>query len=559
MKINEIKKILESAINNKSIRTIQISGDWGSGKTHLWEDYKKNCMDPEIKNSLYISLFGKKEIDDIKINLAMQSIRKNSITDKIKTLIEKIVNSKFLKKDKNLINLVKEIILKTINFFDRSIKDKKIKNKTMEFIATDFLYGKFIIIDDLERKNDALEISEILGLINELVEKKNARIIILVNEKEIKEREKWELFKEKTIDAEIFINLDSEEVATIAINNKNQKLFSEEIKEASKILKLKNIRALMKSIDLIENTMGNQTQLNKEERKRFIYSFVLISNIYYKTIQDGPTLEYIENLNTKEGEKKPEWDKIMNELGIYASSDLEKRIIEKIKQITISNEKIEEIIKKRVGVIKSNQAQKTINDLIDDYKWDQHKEIDDIKKEVEQLKEIIDYIKVEHIMDLEDLEFEQGIKEKLEEIVKIWIIEKEKNKQKIDGIEIIKSIKRNKEKGGGSLLTDYLERNKHEEPEKEKIPLIDFIIMEKKEIKNKEEYIKNMDTADYVEALKKKEKEKIKKFIKTQLMIKDIDEEWIKENSKKFIEACEKIKKEEPESKIAKILKREVH
>jgi chromosomal replication initiation ATPase DnaA len=63
MKANEIVSILEEDFN-LYYKTVLISGNWGVGKTY----YVKQFLE-EKTNSIYISLFGKNNIDDIKMDI----------------------------------------------------------------------------------------------------------------------------------------------------------------------------------------------------------------------------------------------------------------------------------------------------------------------------------------------------------------------------------------------------------------------------------------------------------------------------------------------------------
>ena len=63
MKANEIVSILEEDFN-LYYKTVLISGNWGVGKTY----YVKQFLEGKT-NSIYISLFGKNNIDDIKMDI----------------------------------------------------------------------------------------------------------------------------------------------------------------------------------------------------------------------------------------------------------------------------------------------------------------------------------------------------------------------------------------------------------------------------------------------------------------------------------------------------------
>jgi hypothetical protein len=63
MSIDESKARLIALIEDQSLKVIALMGPWGTGKTHLWQQrIKKDSADPKNQSSLYVSLFGVKEL-----------------------------------------------------------------------------------------------------------------------------------------------------------------------------------------------------------------------------------------------------------------------------------------------------------------------------------------------------------------------------------------------------------------------------------------------------------------------------------------------------------------
>jgi chromosomal replication initiation ATPase DnaA len=50
---DQLVKLLGQADNN----VIALSGKWGTGKTHLWNEVKEESRDEKVKKALYVSLF----------------------------------------------------------------------------------------------------------------------------------------------------------------------------------------------------------------------------------------------------------------------------------------------------------------------------------------------------------------------------------------------------------------------------------------------------------------------------------------------------------------------
>lgn len=62
------------------------------------------------------------------------------------------------------------------------------------------LKGRFIVIDDIERKHEKLSIDEILGFIDDCVQSLECRILLILNSDQLGDKKLWELFREKVID-----------------------------------------------------------------------------------------------------------------------------------------------------------------------------------------------------------------------------------------------------------------------------------------------------------------------------------------------------------------------
>ncbi|WP_238907461.1 P-loop NTPase fold protein [Clostridium sp. YIM B02506] len=165
MSENMILDNVSEYVNNNSKYAILIDGEWGCGKTF----FVKKKLIPEIENNntnrktIYISLYGLKSCDDImkKIFIKMIPLADNSIKNKLEPFAS--------------------VILSGISLYNIKLPKINIpKIKYENFINLD----KYIIFfDDLERCS--IELNEILGYMNNLVEHNNVKMIIIANEKEL--------------------------------------------------------------------------------------------------------------------------------------------------------------------------------------------------------------------------------------------------------------------------------------------------------------------------------------------------------------------------------------
>lgn len=66
----QLVKLLDQTDNN----VIALSGKWGTGKTHLWNEVKSVSGDAKVTKALYVSLFGVSSIDQVKRKLIETAI-----------------------------------------------------------------------------------------------------------------------------------------------------------------------------------------------------------------------------------------------------------------------------------------------------------------------------------------------------------------------------------------------------------------------------------------------------------------------------------------------------
>lgn len=183
----------------KSNYALIISGEYGIGKTH----FLKTVVFPEVeklpiipnrnpgKNSdskaeyyktIHLSLFGVKSIEDIQKSLFLE--------------LYPMLKSKAAKISKG--------ILKGIGKFFSVDIDEIMQDSSLGIKETGF-ENLLICIDDIDRKNTSLDLTEVYGYINDLVENHGAKIIMIANEDKLrkeqdtKNEDSYSVIREKVI------------------------------------------------------------------------------------------------------------------------------------------------------------------------------------------------------------------------------------------------------------------------------------------------------------------------------------------------------------------------
>lgn len=286
--MNKLDEIVLQYLKMKTNYAIVISGEWGSGKTYYYEHNLKSLISQTnlITNNnkkytpILISLFGINSIDDIQtqIVLSLYPILKNRKA-KLAANLGKALFKGILKMNglDEYYNIVSEVEI-----------DKKDWLKFDELV---------IVFDDLERISKSLEIEEVIGFVNSLVEHDNVKVLLIANENKI-ESPDYKKIKEKVVGntIEFIANLPS--AFDGLINNYNGFTLYQEFLKNNKELILDffgkvsvNLRILGFALDYfqltfseIKNNLSSNVSLQKYEVKILdeLLKFSLAITVEYK-------------------------------------------------------------------------------------------------------------------------------------------------------------------------------------------------------------------------------------------------------------------------------------
>ncbi len=197
MNSENLKNIIYEYLKNTKINyAIMINGEWGSGKTFF---VKKNII-KRYSNSLYISLYGVSSIDKLSEKIYLEIIKSKALTNKFSIFLKKIYDKYLFFKIVffpflliwRILKFIYNSFFKLIWLITYNIINLKFNINLSSIEKKDF-YGilklfkninKYIfVIDDLERCS--IPIEEVMGYLNDFVEHKNVKCIIVANEEEI--------------------------------------------------------------------------------------------------------------------------------------------------------------------------------------------------------------------------------------------------------------------------------------------------------------------------------------------------------------------------------------
>lgn len=300
---------------------LMLNGPWGCGKTwfvkHFFEEKKNNRGSDSELNMIYVSLYGIETAEDITkaIYTAMHPILGGMVGELGKTVFKGLLKST-LKIDLHHLDNDKADLSAVLGIPENTRKkDKIFKNRILVF-------------DDVERAKMA--VSNILSLVQPLVESHENRVILIANENEIAvndkaEKSRYRRIKEKTVYLTLSLtpNIESSWSATLEQVPKGP--FQEFLKQRNrdfisfiKDTKQDNLRLLQFFVHFGEELFPsfNMTEQTTEENKRVVFEtlcllYVLLieKNIYGSTaeeIQKGSEREPPKNKDDTDKTNTPE-------------------------------------------------------------------------------------------------------------------------------------------------------------------------------------------------------------------------------------------------------------
>lgn len=369
MSLKNTKEQLILLLSKTDNNVIALSGKWGTGKTHLWNEVKEMSGDERVKNALYVSLFGQSSIDQVKRKLIETAIPGvESHGDSFDTL-------------KNFFRV-------GVNAFSTHYKAlAAINDLNVLLMAPVVLRSKVIVIDDIERKHEKLGIDEILGFIDEYSMQYGSRFVLLLNDDQLSSKgdqmNLWATFREKVIDQEIRLSTTSDEAFSIAISLVPSK-YAVALNKATVTCGLSNIRIVSKVIRVANQLLGER-ELEDAILARVIPSIVLFSAIHYRGLVDGPDFKFALNAGNPDWyryardtnhEQSPQekredgWRMLMQELQIHSCGDFEKRLVEFLESGLFEATSIEAIIDIYVKEKDAMQAREAANSFLMRVLWD---------------------------------------------------------------------------------------------------------------------------------------------------------------------------------------------
>ncbi|WP_395007151.1 P-loop NTPase fold protein [Undibacterium sp.] len=422
MSMSRTKENLLRFLSSKDIRVLALSGKWGTGKSHMWKSLRDNSRSgPEVNTALYVSLFGVTTITELKFKLTQAAaplLDKNGPTsDAVKSVVSGMKQ-------------IAQGFLRTGSAFDE-----------FALLAVPALVrGRFIVIDDIERKHEKLSIDEILGFIDDFTQNYVCRVLLIMNSDKLSDKAIWEKFREKVIDVELRLNTTPSEAFDIAVGLCPSE-FADKIKVAVVTCGITNIRIIRKIIRAVNTIFSDHLPLQEDVLNRTIPSTVLLSAIHYKGIEDGPTMDYIldfESLfqsqfenhvrgrNTEEASEESKlhakWTLLFERLGIAGTDEYEKVLCDYLISGLLDSSALDTIVDRYRKENRLAGAQFRSRTFFQNTIWDPEMTVDEILEAGRALLDDVRFLDCYTVTSLHDrlLKFDGG-KPIADQMVTSWV------------------------------------------------------------------------------------------------------------------------------------------
>lgn len=194
---------IRNYLSMESTGALMVSGEWGCGKTYHIEKVIIPTLRQEGWNPVKVSLFGIESVNEMPLRIADNYKRpENNEVDGTKKEKKKLWLSS-LGKEKAGKALAKGAQFASKiswlgNFVDVETLVNNNSGLLYKLIPTE---KTVIILDDIERVIDIIDVHTLLGAINELVEQRGYKVVVIANNSYMQQKSEAKLvFKEKVIE-----------------------------------------------------------------------------------------------------------------------------------------------------------------------------------------------------------------------------------------------------------------------------------------------------------------------------------------------------------------------
>lgn len=335
MSTNLIKQQIRNFLTTSKPEVLAIKGRWGVGKTYTWdshiEEFKSIC---ELKSYSYVSLFGINSIDALKQSTFLNTVDINTVGEKKNTK----AHAKFWA-DK-----LKNVKIPVLSKYISGVGD------VISSLSQLALKDTIICFDDLERHSEGLKIKDFMGLVSYLKERRNCKIILLLNEDSTDSSFKdYVKFKEKIVDKQLHFEPTAGQSFDAMSSDDYE--FKSYVRDCCVGLNIKNKRVIRKIVSHVKEFLSKLGPFDNDIKQQIIHSTVVFSWCYYCHGEDEeriPAFAFVNRRGLRKADEKKgwdetiskKWDDLLNSYNFSHADEIDFAVAEGIEQGFLDEEKL---------------------------------------------------------------------------------------------------------------------------------------------------------------------------------------------------------------------------
>ena len=379
MSIEVVKRQINAFLASEKPEVIAIKGAWGIGKTYSWKKFlvsAKQSNGIALKRYSYVSLFGINSLDAFKYAIFENVVSRDIIGNDAS--IETFRS--------NTTDLVESMGRRSLGLFKGAslLKGFAPAIESLSFLS---LTKSVICVDDLERRGTGLSIKDALGLVSQLKEQKECKVVLLLNDKE-EGLEDYKKYREKVVDIELDFAPTASECSQIAFDRGGD--HARALPELTEKLNIRNIRVLKKIERLVTLAQPLLRGYEPEIAHQVAHSIVLFSWSYYCHAEGAPPIDFITNLgfsfwgigdedeSDKEDDEKKKWKTDVGSYGYTQTDEFDLILAEAVRSGYFVEETFRERASKKNEELLAAKAEGSFSETWKLY----HNSFDDNKEEL---------------------------------------------------------------------------------------------------------------------------------------------------------------------------------
>lgn len=212
MPIEASRQQIQEFLTSPRSRTLAITGEWGSGKTYLWNQVLyQHLQDCDLDQYAYVSCFGIQTAPDLRTALFLRTAPKRWALREPSWIEVNLYWPELKGRAARLVGRVTNLVGKALG------RSQQVA-VSLEALATLALKNTLVCLDDVERSS--VPIDQLLGIVSELKEKRGCRIVLIFNDQAMGERSAmYAQYQEKVVDLEVRLRTTPSEAFDIVFRD----------------------------------------------------------------------------------------------------------------------------------------------------------------------------------------------------------------------------------------------------------------------------------------------------------------------------------------------------